>query len=831
MRRLTAVLFSLLLANITLAGNNESDPRTKEPFERLGRAMVLRPHQALSDADIADLASRGVKVRRALSGGRYIARVTDEAVAYNDDRIASAELMTPRMKMHRSVVHEAARAKPYMRVSVIFHDDVAFDSARNAVLAAGGALDDVFRVKYRPGRRIAATIPPAALEALAADERVLTIVGVPRKQPRAENLVSALVSQVNVVHDAPYGLSGDGVTVSLFELAEAQVSHVEFGGRLTLQHTAGGTASDKEHATHVAGTIGASGVVANAKGMAPKVRIQQFCLAVSSRNQCDGFWLDHKESALRPLGIMVDNNSWGYELGWFTEDGMAVWDGTAIFYGSYTPFFEGPDIDEIAIDEDILFVHSAGNDGDNQLEHLTADFSQHHHVDDDGNTISDQVFCYSKDGSGTDCPALCNGQPVACERPAERHSEQFPFDTIGVIASAKNVIAVGAANGIPDNLQSAILSSRGPAKDGRVKPDVVARGVNVLSPVQTDSYARKQGTSMASPVVTGISALLIEQWRKSFGGADPTAQELKALILAGATDLGNPGPDYTWGFGLANAKTSVDLIRADGGTRSRIQNVSFPNGRVESREFPLVITQAQNLKVLVTWFDPPTVLTGDEEIDAATLVNDLDVRIVDPSGVTHRAWVLDKVNFTANATRGINTIDNTEVVEIANAAPGTYRVIVTGTHVGEDQIATIVSNAGLGALVSPCDDVIEKFAPNNTPETAYGNISSMTQLNAAICTAGDVDHYKFVATKAGAVAVTVTTGDTPLRATLTANGVNVVTEIPANSTRTLNANAATVPLAFVLRIEATGALGSSPDYTFTTTFGQQSQPRRRSTRH
>lgn len=831
MRRLTAVLFTLLLANVTFAGNNESDPRTKEPFERLGRAMVVRPHQAFSEADIADLASRGVKVRRALPGGRYIARVSDEALVRTDERIASAEPITASMKLHRTVTQQAARGAQYARVNVIFHDDVAFESARNAILAAGGALGDVFRVKYLPGQRITAAVSRAGLDALAADERVLSIVGVPRKEPRAENLVSALVSRVNEVQDAPYGLSGEGVTVSLFELAEAEVAHVEFGGRLTLQHTAGGTLSDKEHATHVAGTIGAAGIQANAKGMAPKARIQQFCLAVSSRNQCDGYWLDHKEEALRPLGVMVDNNSWGYELGWYSEDGMAVWDGSSIFYGSYTPYYEGPFVDEIAIDEDILFVHSAGNDGDSQDDHVKGEWQEHRHTDDDGEVIPGQLFCYSKNGSGTDCPAMCNGQPVACERPIERHSEQLPFDSIGVMASAKNILTVGAAAGIPDNLQIAALSSRGPAKDGRVKPDVVARGVNVLSTVAPSMYARKQGTSMASPVVTGIAALLIEQWRKTFAGTDPSAQELKAVILAGADDRGNPGPDYSWGFGLANAKASVDIIRADNGTRSRIQKLSFAKGKVESREFPLAVSQAQNLKVLLTWFDPAPVLIGDEEIDAPTLVNDLDLRIVDPSGATHRPWVLDKVNFQANATRGVNTIDNTEVVDIANATPGTYRVIVTGAHVAEDQTAVLVANSTLGAAAAPCDDVIDKFAANNTPDTAFGNLSPLTQINAAICTAGDLDHYKFIATKAGPVSITITTGDTPLRATLTATGVNVVVDVPANSTRTLNANATAVPLAFVLRVEAPGTLGLSPTYTFTTAFSQQNQPRRRSARH
>ena len=85
---------------------------------------------------------------------------------------------------------------------------------------------------------------------------------------------------------------------------------------------------------------------------------------------------------------------------------------------------------------------------------------------------------------------------------------------------------------------------------------------------------------MASPVVTGIAALLAEQWRKTFAGANPQASQLKALILAGADDLGNPGPDYTYGFGLVNAKNSVDLIIADGGKGDRIRNFTFQQGQV-----------------------------------------------------------------------------------------------------------------------------------------------------------------------------------------------------------------------------------------------------------
>src|SRR5688572_20014286 len=138
MRRFSALLLSLFLSIAAFAGNNESDPRVKDPaVERLGRVMVLTPHQALSESDIADLASRGVMVRRAMSGGRYLARVKDEVVAESDSRIASAQPMTSRMKLQPSVMREAAKAKPFARVNVIFHDDVDFESARDAITDAG----------------------------------------------------------------------------------------------------------------------------------------------------------------------------------------------------------------------------------------------------------------------------------------------------------------------------------------------------------------------------------------------------------------------------------------------------------------------------------------------------------------------------------------------------------------------------------------------------------------------------------------------------------------------------------------------------------------------
>src|SRR4029077_19361571 len=94
---------------------------------------------------------------------------------------------------------------------------------------------------------------------------------------------------------------------------------------------------------------------------------------------------------------------------------------------------------------------------------------------------------------------------------------------------------------------------------------------NQFSTFPNNSYATEQGTSMSTPVVTGIAGLLTQQYRRTFGRT-PSAAILKTLLIAGADDVGPAGPDFTYGFGLADAKASVDLILADGGNGSPLHH-------------------------------------------------------------------------------------------------------------------------------------------------------------------------------------------------------------------------------------------------------------------
>ncbi|MBV9476834.1 MAG: S8 family serine peptidase [Acidobacteria bacterium] len=767
------------------------------------RHVVLAPRQPLTDADRAELAARGITLGRALTGDRFIARMNANASV--DARVATVAPFTLEEKVLRSAWREAASGTAFANVSVFFHDDVDLDAARAAIEEAGGATVDPLAFSFAPMHRLEVRVPPSSLAALASDDRVLLVGAKPRFQVKVDNAEAAQLSHVNSIQAAPYGLTGNGVVLSLFELAAAQGSHPEFGGRLTVFAT-GGASSDASHATHTSGTLIATGLNPEAKGMAPRATLYEFCVATST-NTCKGDFFVDKDQELQKRGVIADSNSWGYVLGWSFSGSTPVWNNAEEYYGAYTPEDTAP-VDDISIRRNVLFVHSAGNDG---FDPLSGEWKAHRHVDDNFQLIPG-TFCYSKNGTGTDCPtSQCN---AGCD--AVPHHAIAPFDTMTLNGAAKNAIAVGNvdANGIV-----AFDSSRGPAKDGRVKPDVVARGTNVFSTVPIDSYGTKSGTSMSTPVVTGTAGLLTEQWRRTYG-VTPLPVELKTLLIAGAFDLGNAGPDYTYGFGLIDAKASADLILADGGSHNFIRRISLSNGA--RQEFPIVVSSLQKLRVVAGWADPSVLLLGNDGFSAKALVNDLDLTVIDPDGKTHFPYVLDKNVPSAVATVGVNNIDNTEEVEIANATPGVYRVVLNGTHVTTAaQEAVVITSAH---TLAACNDLTE---PNDSPAQAYGALVPGSTVSAAICSAGDVDYFKFTVAHGPSYSATITAGDTPLRAT----SGSVSVDVPVHATATLQvAYPSNSASEVTVQIAATGPVGVEPQYTIVPHFVQPTGPRHRAVR-
>lgn len=816
MRRLPIVLLLLLATPLSAAPPwNESDPRVREPRAAGRHVIVTATAGVFTEGDRDELAAKGIRIQQALTGGRYIARIPAGGEAL-DARVASVDDFTDRQKIHRSAMRRFASGASIADVYIHFHRDVTLDEAREAILASGGALEDPLATRFGPMQRVRARVTSESVRALAADDRIFAVAGVLDLRITTDNANSAAAAHVTEVQAAPYGLTGQGITVSVFELGEAQTSHPEFGGRVTTHPPGfcGGTGSsctsNKRHATHVIGTIAAAGNTAGAKGMAPMAMVHEFPVSDD--------WLDLKRDELAPLGVAVDNNSWGYVLGW--DGGGTTWWGYAEYNGAYDLESSAP-IDEISAEKNILFVHSSGNSA-GKPNIVESNWFEHTHMDEKQNDELPGKFCYSKNGTGLDCPTTCLGTVIQtgesrCETTA--HPEG-PWETVGVTSAAKNVLTVG---NIGSNLSISRTSSRGPAKDGRVKPDVVAVGTNVFSTVPTSTYATMSGTSMSTPAVTGLAALLAEQWRLTFDGTDATPAQLRALIIAGATDLGLAGPDYTYGFGLVNAKASADLIRADDGAGTRIRNLTLSHGQVN--EFRLVVTESGPVRVLLNWPDPAIPRLGDDDIAAKALVNDLDLKLIDPAGNTVLPYVLDRAGTETPAARGVNTTDNAEMVEIVAATPGVYRLLVNGTTIAQGpQDAVLVSSA---RIARGC---IDSHESNDTAQTAFGNLPSGALVTAGFCSQGDLDFYRFKTSKKGTVAIVLETGDNPIRATLTGTGVNTSTEVAANSTKTLSVNVTSTSVALTLKIEATGSLGADPHYSFTATYGEAPQRKQRGVR-
>jgi hypothetical protein len=222
-----------------------------------------------------------------------------------------------------------------------------------------------------------------------------------------------------------------------------------------------------------------------------------------------------------------------------------------------------------------------------------------------------------------------------------------------------------------DGLSSS--SSRGPAHDGRIKPDLAAKGSSVYSTIDPNSYGFKSGTSMSCPGTAGTITQLYQAYRE-ITNEEPAGGLMKALLLNTAEDLGNPGPDFKFGWGRINALRAVNVIE-----EGRYDSAMISQGETFTHQFEVPENTAQ-MRVMVYWTDYWASVNSNW-----ALVNNLDITVTDPSTNEWNPWVLNHYpnadSLDKDAVRGIDNRNNVEQVTLEFPDAGSYTLTVEGLTV------------------------------------------------------------------------------------------------------------------------------------------------------
>lgn len=315
-----------------------------------------------------------------------------------------------------------------------------------------------------------------------------------------------------------------------------------------------------------------------------------------------------------------------------------IWEQTGVFYDQYNMTITNNSYAAVIRDCDYAGTYNTYSEA---IDKLSLQYKDVLHV-----------FAAGNDGFMT-----CNPYPAGYAT------------VVGAYQAAKNCLVVTSTD---KNYVNAKDGGRGPIKDGRLKPEITAVGVDVMSTTKVDSYLVSGGTSMACPGVSGGLALLSERYKQLNGNMNPPASVLKALILNTATDIGNPGPDYAFGFGFMNVTKALNALNKN-------QYVSGSVGSGGQQTYTInVPTNTAQLKVMLLWFDAPASTASIKQ-----LVNDLDIVVTTPAFATHKPLILDATaaNIMNNAVEGEDRLNNTEQVLINNPPPGVYTVTVKGYNV------------------------------------------------------------------------------------------------------------------------------------------------------
>lgn len=541
---------------------------------------------------------------------------------------------------------------------------------------------------------------------------------------KSSNLSSATLIKTNLVWPAAAGgtvapgLTGSGRSILMWDGGIGGIplqSHPEFqlGGNSRISIASG--VDPEFHATAVAGTLAAAGLVtgdtpnSEARGMAYEANVLAF--------DQDGDLLDIQTQTLAELQQRrVSNHSYGFDHGWtFLVDNSFVpaetfvlWEGDigisqaeSQFYGLYTA--KARLIDQQAYAKPYFqTVWAAGNQRfQGPDNYLVRSFSGYNGVfyatfrngvlgyTNAGTTLQGSIVFFPQTGPNT------FGSPIAVSNilpPLDGGSTGF--DTLSDTGVSKNALTIGSVDGARSLASVSSSTAHGPTDDGRLKPDVVAKGVDIFTTEDSGSYTSINGTSFAAPAVASSANLISFRHEDLWGNREPMrSSTLRALVVHTADDvvvvdpdpaLAIPaGPDYKTGWGTMDTAEAVTMVNDNraalhNGVHMRpfIKEVFLPDGG--EIDFTMKAIGGMPVKVTAAWTDPAGEAQASNLLDpsASRLVNDLDLtvaRTVGGSSQLFKPWRLNPANPAAPAIRiyadsNMNSLDNLEVVETSSNA-------------------------------------------------------------------------------------------------------------------------------------------------------------------